>query len=293
MGLNRVKSTEEWFRKATDSSNLLPGQTSQSFGGAIPPVRIDLIWAERVSNANQPVIGPTNAIGENRSAFAHPLRTCISDFSIVVYTPFQCLVVLDGLGLLLFVIPGVAAFAVDFSTGAIYLPIEPYYPGFGDTLQPYPAGGAPQAPPPYPAVPPPAAATSITPPPAQPTWQKLGLQQVVIPREELQQQRIEQLVSSHAGLQVSLDDSQARLSALPSIEQFDEQVRRHQSDRTFGLLLLLPAFILGPIGSAGGVQGLDNGLPVGRAFNLSHSHYFHASGAIRRRDHRRPAVPVL
>lgn len=28
----------------------------------------------------------------------------------------------DGLGLLLFIIPGVIAFAVDFSTGAIYLP---------------------------------------------------------------------------------------------------------------------------------------------------------------------------
>ena len=30
--------------------------------------------------------------------------------------------VMDGVGLLLFVIPGVVAFAIDFSTGAIYLP---------------------------------------------------------------------------------------------------------------------------------------------------------------------------
>ena len=30
--------------------------------------------------------------------------------------------VLDGLGLLFFIIPGVIAFAVDFTTGAIYLP---------------------------------------------------------------------------------------------------------------------------------------------------------------------------
>lgn len=30
--------------------------------------------------------------------------------------------ILDGLGLLLFIIPGVIAFAVDFSSGAIYLP---------------------------------------------------------------------------------------------------------------------------------------------------------------------------
>src|SRR6187549_3204862 len=31
-------------------------------------------------------------------------------------------VLLDGLGLLLFLVPGVIAFAVDFATGAIYLP---------------------------------------------------------------------------------------------------------------------------------------------------------------------------
>ena len=30
--------------------------------------------------------------------------------------------VLDGVGLLLFVVPGIVAFAVDFSTGSIYLP---------------------------------------------------------------------------------------------------------------------------------------------------------------------------
>ncbi len=34
--------------------------------------------------------------------------------------------ILDGLGLLLFFVPGVIAFAVDFATGAIYLP-PPYY----------------------------------------------------------------------------------------------------------------------------------------------------------------------
>jgi hypothetical protein len=35
-------------------------------------------------------------------------------------------VVLDGIGLLLFFVPGVVAFVVDFATGAIYLP--PEYP---------------------------------------------------------------------------------------------------------------------------------------------------------------------
>lgn len=41
------------------------------------------------------------------------------------------IVLLDGLGLLLFFIPGVIAFVVDFATGAIYLP-----PGYGDTGDP-------------------------------------------------------------------------------------------------------------------------------------------------------------
>jgi hypothetical protein len=36
---------------------------------------------------------------------------------------------LDAVGLIFFFIPGVVAFAVDFATGAIYLPPEPvYYP---------------------------------------------------------------------------------------------------------------------------------------------------------------------
>ena len=54
------------------------------------------------------------------------------------------IVALDSLGLLLFFIPGIVAFAVDFSTGTIYLPFEPYYPGLGAPLQPYPAGPLPQ-----------------------------------------------------------------------------------------------------------------------------------------------------
>ena len=44
------------------------------------------------------------------------------DFSIVL---------LDGLGLLLFFVPGVIAFVVDFATGAIFLP-----PSYGDASDP-------------------------------------------------------------------------------------------------------------------------------------------------------------
>ena len=31
--------------------------------------------------------------------------------------------ILDGLGLLLFLVPGIVAYAVDFHTGAVYLPV--------------------------------------------------------------------------------------------------------------------------------------------------------------------------
>lgn len=41
------------------------------------------------------------------------------------------IVLLDGLGLLCFFIPGVIAFVVDFATGAIYLP-----PGYSDAGEP-------------------------------------------------------------------------------------------------------------------------------------------------------------
>jgi hypothetical protein len=42
-------------------------------------------------------------------------------------------ILLDGLGLLLFLVPGVIAFIVDFATGAIYLPPEHY--GLNDDPQ--------------------------------------------------------------------------------------------------------------------------------------------------------------
>jgi hypothetical protein len=142
---------------------------------------------------------------------------------------------LDGLGLILFFVPGVIAFAVDFSTGAIYLPTESSYPGYGANPQQPPTGSQPNLPPQYPTPAGPTAAASAAPRHLQVTWQELGLTRVVIPREELQQQRIEQVATNHTGQRISLDDSQSRLSVLPSIERFDAQASRHRSDRTFGL----------------------------------------------------------
>ena len=143
---------------------------------------------------------------------------------------------LDALGLLLFFIPGVVAFVVDFSTGAIYLPLATYYPAYG-AGPPVPLGVAPAS-----ALPPPginpghatAAPPGASQQPRSPVSQSLGLKRVVVPREQLEPQQLQQIVSNHVGRDISLADDQARLSQLARIDQFDEQLTRHRSDRNFG-----------------------------------------------------------
>ena len=77
------------------------------------------------------------------------------------------IVALDGLGLLLFFIPGVIAFAVDFTTGAIYLPPS----GYSD---------------------------------AKPSANDEPLVEVQVPPKDLTQRRLEQVASDHAGRDVHL-----------------------------------------------------------------------------------------
>jgi len=77
------------------------------------------------------------------------------------------IVALDGIGLLLFFIPGVIAFAVDFATGAIFLPP----PGYADAGTP---------------------ATDEQ------------LVEVHVPTKELTPRRVEQIASQHAGRDVRL-----------------------------------------------------------------------------------------
>jgi hypothetical protein len=57
----------------------------------------------------------------------------------------------------------------------------------------------------------------------------------MLPREQLQPRRIEQVVTDHAGQEVSLDDGQARLSMLTRIDLFGEHLKRHRSDRNTGV----------------------------------------------------------
>jgi hypothetical protein len=142
---------------------------------------------------------------------------------------------LDGLGLLLFFIPGVIAFVVDFSTGAIYLPPEDSHAGYGANTG-GPAGVDPRN-------------TRLT----TATTSNLassvapvaclrqrregkapGLKCVPLARAQLQRQPLEQVVSAHVGYEVSFDAAATRLSELERIEQFDDQLTRHRSDHSFG-----------------------------------------------------------
>jgi hypothetical protein len=77
------------------------------------------------------------------------------------------IVALDGVGLLFFFVPGVIAFAVDFATGAIYLPP----PDYAD---------------------------------AEAKANDEQLVEVHVPPKELTKQRLEQVASRHAGREVRL-----------------------------------------------------------------------------------------
>ncbi len=89
---------------------------------------------------------------------------------------------LDTVGLLLFFIPGVIAFAVDFSTGAIYLP-------------PNQTGDARRV-------------------------KNRQLVSVQVPQKELTQQRLEQVASRHIGRDVWLVAGQYETSPLAKLDDF-------------------------------------------------------------------------
>jgi hypothetical protein len=91
------------------------------------------------------------------------------------------IVLLDGLGLLCFFIPGVVAFVVDFATGAIYLP-----PGYSQSGE----GGDSKE------------------------WRI-----VKVPKEELTRERIEEVVSREVGRTVDLDGEEVRVERLSSIDE--------------------------------------------------------------------------
>lgn len=97
-------------------------------------------------------------------------------------------VALDTIGLLFFFIPGVIAFVVDFANGTIYLP--PSYPA------PVYSTGALQ------------------------NKSRQEFISVNVPRDELNQARIEQVVSKHVAKDVLLEDGAYETRKLSNLEEF-------------------------------------------------------------------------
>jgi hypothetical protein len=182
-------------------------------------------------------------------------------------------VALDGLGLLLFFVPGVVAFVVDFYNGTIFLPP---YPGPEPSWEPVPGPQPHQsysppspswepAPQPTPAPqpdesylpPPPAAAaapdgvnrmnpdgpSSFTLPPpdeAPPTdpmrlWDQSRLEKIAVPPGQLHAAGIERLVSRRIGRPVSLNHESARVTRLNDLAEFEQRARQLAAGEIQGL----------------------------------------------------------
>lgn len=103
-------------------------------------------------------------------------------------------VLLDAAGLLLFLVPGIVAFAVDFGSGAIYMPSAPYY------------------------------STQST----QPVRQA-ELVRVQVAPEELHRWNVERVVSRQIGRPVILEAGSYQVVPLERIEQFGEQAAQMTS----------------------------------------------------------------
>lgn len=97
--------------------------------------------------------------------------------------------VLDGIGLLLFFVPGVIAFAVDFSTGAIYLPQDSRA-----------AAEIPNA-----------------------TASQAGLTVVQMPPETLSRRTIAREVREHTGREITLRPGAYRAVKLPDSDSLTEE----------------------------------------------------------------------
>jgi len=99
-------------------------------------------------------------------------------------------IALDAIGLIFFIVPGLIAFAVDFSTGAIYLPPPAYLPQ---------ASRRRSAP---------------------------DLTRVEVAREELTRERIEAVVERHTGQPVTLETGRFRASPINDLAEFDDTAAR-------------------------------------------------------------------
>ena len=145
---------------------------------------------------------------------------------------------LDALGLLLFFVPGVVAFAVDFHTGAIYLPAAESFPEYGSAPAPSQPPAALAADPSQsaPNSPPPTGSAQTGPTPMQVSalqTERVGLIRRPVPQDELDTDRISLVVSEHIGQPVTLGDD-TRVSSLSRVDEFPAHLAKHHRDRRFG-----------------------------------------------------------
>ena len=147
-------------------------------------------------------------------------------------------VALNGLGLLFFFVPGVIAFAVDFHTGAIYLPPE------GPVYSSYPAVPAAEYALPVPAEP----HTTFSPPKVFEAGsmiesrgdahsEAVPLRMVAIGRDRLDAAAIEARLSEHLGRPVRLDAESTRVSPMERLADYSDRRRQHDADPAFGTSL--------------------------------------------------------
>jgi hypothetical protein len=118
------------------------------------------------------------------------------------------IVVLDGLGVLLFVIPGVVAFVVDFATGAIYLPGPAYYPGPPAGAYPPPGG--------YPL---PGAYPAPMAPPGSPPAAPVPLTRIDNDPTTLNKEKIQAIVRAQTGRDIDLDGPQVHVQRAQTVEE--------------------------------------------------------------------------
>jgi len=129
-----------------------------------------------------------------------------------------CVAAADGLGLVLFFIPGIVAFVVDFYTGAIYLPCDECA---ASGSRPGALEGEPSA-------------NGSTDNNVAVATDAVEFSRIEQPREQLDPRSIESVVSAHVGRPVMLVDSDARYSQLSQLDQFASQRRLHRGNRGFG-----------------------------------------------------------
>jgi hypothetical protein len=108
------------------------------------------------------------------------------------------IVILDAVGLLLFFVPGVVAFAVDFATGAIYLPpeyVEADLPGYAPCLD------------------------------------ASGRRVVRLSPEEITPERLEKIVQEHTGHSIRLQPGTYRVLPIENVDKLcDETLDRLRTE---------------------------------------------------------------